>query len=322
MPFKKYQNMAYESLSEIKEHHLIPLLSDYGFKVSFATDNEFSRKALALLAHLDVPIDKLEYLRNEIEAMTIEARSGIYDVVCKDSHKRIFIIEMQTSSYAYFKERIMFYLFQMYCALVKKGKKGFEDIQSTYCVCIVKDSITDSPKYYQRILLRNDEGEIFNQLVEIHLVELEKFPFLREEHLKIESEFDQLIYTMKYLHTFDTRFFTDFPKFWGERWLNPILTRLDQDKLAPEDKALLEMNLVTLKMLAEEYKKEVELEGQRREKKGLKEGAEKGLKEGAEKERITLLKKVILSEKYSMEEIALLFEVSLDFVMKLKKEME
>lgn len=297
--------MEYEPILDIKENHLIPLLSDYGFKVSFATDSEFSRKAIELLAHLEVPIDTLEYLRNEIEAMTIEARSGIYDVVCKDGLKRIFIIEMQTGNYTYFKERIMFYLFQMYCALVKKGDTAFKDLQTTYCICIVKDKITAGEDYYQKFMIRNERGENFSGLVEIHLVELGKFPYLREEHTKIESEFDQLLYTMKFAHTYDTRYTADFPKFWGYNWLNPTLARLDQNKMSPEDKALLEMSLITLRMLAEEYKKEVEVVR----------------KATTESVNLIRMKKAILNGKLDLEDIADMFDVSVEYVLQVTKSM-
>jgi predicted transposase/invertase (TIGR01784 family) len=112
--------------------HLIPLISDYGFKVSFATDSLFSRKAIQVLIDSDTPIQHLDMSRNEFEGISIESRSGLYDIICRDERMRVFIVEMQVDNYTAFIQRLLFYAFHMYCSVVSKGKMGFLNLPTIY----------------------------------------------------------------------------------------------------------------------------------------------------------------------------------------------
>ena len=78
-------NDAPISLNEYP-YHIVPFISDYGFKVAFTEDTLFTRKAIQLLIRSDIPIDKLTMERNEINGIALEGRSGTYDVICKDEH--------------------------------------------------------------------------------------------------------------------------------------------------------------------------------------------------------------------------------------------
>lgn len=49
-----------------EKSHIVPFISDYGFKVTFADEHSlFAKKAIELLAELDSPIERIEMLRNE-----------------------------------------------------------------------------------------------------------------------------------------------------------------------------------------------------------------------------------------------------------------
>ena len=336
-----------EEILVLREHYLIPLLSDYGFKVSFATDSAFSRRAVQLLAHFDKPIDRLEFLRNEIEPMTFKSRSGLYDVICRDEHKRVFIVEMQTGNYTYFKERVLFYIFQTYCGLIRQGVDAFKLLQSTYCICIVKDAITKGEDYAQKFLLQNEKGELFSTLIEIHLVELGKFPYLRSEHHKIDTDFKQLLYTMKYAHTFDMRDPTEgIPQFWVDTWLTPMLEKLHQGSLSPEQRVMLEVDILTMRMFTLEERERLEAAVEKASialtKKVTKEVAEevtekvteevtgkvteevteKVSKEVTAEVELKRIKKAILGGKISIEAIAEMFEKSIEAILAIKQSLE
>lgn len=62
----------------------ISILSDYGFKATFGNeaDTTFLKKALQALINSPVPIKTIEFVKNEISAITIDSRSGIYDIAC------------------------------------------------------------------------------------------------------------------------------------------------------------------------------------------------------------------------------------------------
>jgi hypothetical protein len=73
--------------------YIVSFLSDYGFKVTFGDRDStlFARKAIELIIGETQPIQSLKYLRNEFQGLSVDARSGLYDVVCQDEHQRVFI---------------------------------------------------------------------------------------------------------------------------------------------------------------------------------------------------------------------------------------
>lgn len=66
----------------------ISLLSDYGFKATFGneSDTTFLKKALQALIDSSVPIKEVNFVKNEISALTKDSRSGIYDLACTDEY--------------------------------------------------------------------------------------------------------------------------------------------------------------------------------------------------------------------------------------------
>jgi len=72
------------------ESRFISLMSDYGFKVTFADESDtlFLRKALQALIQSDVPIKKVQFIRNDFVGLTEVARGGLYDLACEDERGR------------------------------------------------------------------------------------------------------------------------------------------------------------------------------------------------------------------------------------------
>ena len=238
-------------------YQLVPFTSDYGFKVTFGHDGLFTRKAIQLLIKSDVPISKLVVQRSEFSGFTMSERTGIYDVIFKDEQKRIFIIEMQVDNYEYLIERLLYYTFHMYCSNVHKGEEGFANLQPIYCICIIEGNISNFKGYYQKITLQNETGLLFSSLIEFDFIELGKFPFKKHEFNKITTEIDQLLYTMKYAHKIKAKKTEETPSFWQKDWLNEALQKLDLSQMDPEERAILDMELLRQKITAYNRKKEI-----------------------------------------------------------------
>jgi predicted transposase/invertase (TIGR01784 family) len=224
--------------------HLIPLISDYGFKVSFATDCLFSRKAIQVLIDSDMPIQHLDMSRNEFEGISLEARSGLYDIVCRDEHMRVFIVEMQVDNYTVFIQRLLFYTFHMYCAVVSKGKMGFLNLPPIYCVCIIEGAITPFEGFYNKVTLQNQKGVVFAHNIEFHVIELGKFPILQSDFMKVETDMEKFAYTLKYAHHIDPTNEAERPPFWKKDWLDEIMKKIDLNRMSPEQRVMFDMSLV------------------------------------------------------------------------------
>ena len=102
----------------------IPIISDYGFKATFGneTDSLFLRTALQALIKSDTPIREVHFDKNAFEALTIDSRSGIFDLACTDENGSQFIVEMQLGQAPHFIQRMKFYALHKFNTVVERGE--------------------------------------------------------------------------------------------------------------------------------------------------------------------------------------------------------
>jgi len=156
----------------------ISILSDYGFKATFGNeaDTTFLKKALQALIDSPVTIKSVEFVKNDISAITIDSRSGIYDVACVDENDNHFIVEMQLSEYPEFIQRMKFYALHRFNTLVKKGEYKIENLAKIYCIGILAKSIFSQITDYHNIaVLRNAKNETIDDQMTFVTVEFDKF---------------------------------------------------------------------------------------------------------------------------------------------------
>ncbi len=217
----------------------ISILSDYGFKATFGNESNtiFLKKALQALIDSPIPIKDIEFVKNDISAITIDSRSGIYDIACIDENDNHFIVEMQLSEYPEFIQRMKFYALHRFNTLVKKGEYKFENLSKIYCVGILAQNIFPQIVDYHNIaILRNAKNEIIDDQMSFITVELAKFT---KQLTDIQTDLDKLIYTMKNLHTVTEA--SQFPKFWDEEWLKKAISEVDLRNMTAEQKLAYEM---------------------------------------------------------------------------------
>jgi predicted transposase/invertase (TIGR01784 family) len=228
-------------LSDTFEPRFIPLLSDYGFKVTFGNEGNtlFLRRALQALIESEVPITQVEFLPNEINRLSKDGRGGIYDLACQDAAGNFFIVEMQLSEYPEFIQRMKFYSLYRFNTLVKRGKYTFGDLPKIYCIGILATNIFPHiAAYHNLATLRNPAGELIDDQTTFVTVELAKFT---KPLAAITSDLDKLLYTMKTLHTATDPI--QYPAFWNEEWLQVAINELDRLNLSPEELLVYEMTL-------------------------------------------------------------------------------
>jgi predicted transposase/invertase (TIGR01784 family) len=281
----------------------ISILSDYGFKATFGNeaDTTFLKKALQALIDSSVPIKSVEFVKNDISAITIDSRSGIYDIACVDENDNHFIVEMQLSEYPEFIQRMKFYALHRFNTLVKKGEYKFENLPKIYCIGILAKSIFPQIADYHNIaVLRNTKNETIDDQMTFVTVELDKFG---KQENEIENDLDKLIYTMKNLHTVTE--ISQFPKFWNEDWLKKAISEVDLRNMTAEQKLSYEMTISANALAVKNENKKIY-------------DAEKR-KENAVKTEAVL--KALKRAKLSIDEIAEDNNVSIDFVLDIQKQL-
>ncbi|MEA5258894.1 Rpn family recombination-promoting nuclease/putative transposase [Arcicella aquatica] len=219
----------------------ISILSDYGFKATFGNevDTTFLKIALKALINSSVAIKSIEFVKNDISAITIDSRSGIYDIACVDDNENHFIVEMQLSEYPEFIQRMKFYALHRFNTLVKKGEYRFENLPKIYCIGLLANSIFPQIADYHNIaVLRNTQNEIIDDQMTFITVELDKFD---KKVNQVETDLEKLIYTMKNLHKVTE--ISQFPTFWNEDWLKKAISEVDIRNMTAEQKLAYEMTI-------------------------------------------------------------------------------
>ncbi len=286
------------------EKKFISLLSDYGFKVAFADESNtlFLRRALQALIKSEIPIKKVQFLRNEFVGITENSRGGVFDLVCEDEEQRTFIVEMQLGYYKHFIQRAKFYAFQRFNTLVEKGKYQFDNLTPIYCIgFLAKGIYPKSKEYYHFGRLMNQKGEELDQQITHIIVEINKF---EKKENDIQSDLDKLIYIMKNLE--HIKGVDQLPKFLTEDWIEQAMNKLDKSQMTPDQRMHFEMmlakNATIIEMLKEDEREKVAKEAA---KEAAKETAAKMARETAKEMKINgePIEKIIKYTKLSKDEI-------------------
>ncbi len=299
-------------MDKLPTNRLISLLTDYGFKITFANEKNqvFLRKAIPLLIKSPLEIKNVKHLPTEFEGIVEDARKGFYDTVCQTDKGTFFIIEMQVGNYKYLLERLLFYISQLYVSQINKGKKGFAKVEPVYCICIVKDAILENTEeYYHRFRFHSENGRVLTDKMQLILVELEKFTKLADE---IESELDELLFTMKNAHTIDISNTMNIPPFWRKEWLQGVLNELNLSTMSAQNRALFNISVARVIAINEEWE---------RETKALERKVKRKVTREVTREvTADIVKKLLSAGKLSVEEIAETVSVEIDFVLKIQTE--
>lgn len=271
----------------------IPIISDYGFKATFGneTDSLFLRTALQALIKSDTPIREVHFDKNAFEALTIDSRSGIFDLACTDENGTQFIVEMQLGQAPHFVQRMKFYALHKFNTVLEKGEFDYANLPRIYAIAILEKNILPMAHFHSVANLRSEQGEIIDSQMTFIITELAKF---NKQVAEIETDLEKLVYTMKTLHTTQP---TQYPAFWNEEWLRRAIDELDTRKMTPEERA--HFARVTA----------INAEAVNAEKKRI------------EDVKTAAIQKALRSGKLTIEEIADFNDVSAEFVLSVKQKL-
>ena len=277
----------------------IPIISDYGFKATFGNeaDSLFLRTALQALIKSATPIQEVKFDKNAFEGLTIDSRSGVFDLSCTDEKGNQFIVEMQLGDAPHFVQRMKFYALHKFNTVVEKGEFDYANLPKIYAVAILQKNILPTAHFHTVANLRSEQGEIIDNQMTFITVELAKFS---KPVAQIETHLDKLVYTMKTLHTTQP---TQYPAFWNEEWLKRAIDELDTRKMTPEERAYFAR--VTA----------ANAEAVKAEKQRIQEA--EALKEVAVKTET--VKKMLTASQLAVEDIANFSNTSVDFVLAIKQ---
>ena len=176
--------------------------TDIGFKRIFG--QEISKPLiidfLNNLLEGERKIADLTFLDKEIPAQTIDGRSLIYDLYCKDENDEYFIVEMQNKTQPYFKDRSIYYVSQ---AIAQQGEKGVEweyKIHAVYLVAMLNFTLPDIGATFRTdvALMDMKNNELFSEKMRMIYLQL---PYFKKEAEACENDFERWIYVLKHMET-------------------------------------------------------------------------------------------------------------------------
>jgi predicted transposase/invertase (TIGR01784 family) len=248
------------------------------------------------LIQSEIPIKDVSFTKGNFSGLTPDGRAGVYDMICTDENGSTFIVEMQTSLFKYFLQRMKFYAFQRFNTMVKQGRYQFDDLTKIYCIGILEHKISDFPDYYNIGMLKNQNGLIMDDQIIYITVELDKFNLSVQS---VKSDLEKLIFTMKNFDEYTETI--QYPQFWTEEWLQVAINELDTRRFTPEQMMHYEMTLAKNAYAIQS------------EKVAISDAV-------LESKKVSIIK-LLKANKLSIDEIADVIMVDIEFILKIKAEL-
>jgi predicted transposase/invertase (TIGR01784 family) len=188
----------------------INLLTDFGFKRVFGI-KEVMITFLNTVLDIEGGIKDLRYGNPEKLGFSQYDRKAVYDLYCITGNDEHIIVEIQSSSQVYFKDRTLLYASRLINEQSEKGKDWNFELPKVYSVNILDFTFeeallplgieikrTDENKYVSKVqLIDCDTKELFYDKLTFVYIEL---PCFTKELKDLKTFFEQWIFIIKHLH--------------------------------------------------------------------------------------------------------------------------
>jgi len=283
--------------------------TDFGFKKLFGT--ELNKDLLiAFLNDVILPENKkiqdLTYKSAEFMGQTESDRKAIFDLYCISASGERFIVEMQKAKQNYFKDRSVYYAsFPIQeQALKKDWNYKLNEVYTVGILDFVFDARQKDKEVRHVVKLRDQNCQVFYDKLTFIYLEMPNFTKTEEE---LETNYDKWLYALKNLPDLEDR-----PAKLKERIFKRLFEAAEIAKYNPEEKIKYEQSIKVYRDLKNSIDTAFD--------DGIIEGEKIGIEKGIEKGKIDGIIKALKMNILTIEQIALTFNVSIEFVQKIKSE--
>jgi len=193
---------------ELKEKYINPF-TDFGFKRLFGED--MNKDLLLdflneLLKEKQGQITDLSYMKTEQLGRTEEERKAIFDIYCENENGEKFLVEMQKTKQAYFKDRTVYYSSFPIQEQAKRSDWDYS-LKAVYTIAILDfvfeedKKKEEADKFFYEIQLSDVETKkvFYDKLTFIYL----EMPKFKKELDELETRFEKWLYVLKNLNKLD-----------------------------------------------------------------------------------------------------------------------
>lgn len=154
---------------------LIPL--KYDFCIKEVMENETVRTHF-ISDVLAIPLEDIKSVRMInpfLWKRYKKQKLGILDIQLTLNDDTKINIEMQLKQKAFWKERTVFYLAKMFTADLRRGE-DYKAAKKCIAITILDFNIDTKKAYHNVYMLRDKDGELYTDVLELHTIELKKNP--------------------------------------------------------------------------------------------------------------------------------------------------
>ncbi len=275
--------------------------TDFGFKKLFGT--ELNKDLLiAFLNDVILPENKkiqdLTYKSAEFMGQTESDRKAIFDLYCLSESGERFIVEMQKAKQNYFKDRSVYYeSFPIQeQALKKDWNYKLNEVYTVGILDFVFDTSQKNREVRHVVKLKDQNCQVFYEKLTFIYLEMPNFTKTENE---LETNYDKWLFALKNLPDLENR-----PAKLKERIFQRLFEAAEIAKYNPEEKIKYEQSIKVYRDL----------------KNSIDTAFDDGVIKGETKVRIEGVINALKMKILSIEQIALTFNVTIEFVQKIKSE--
>ena len=152
---------------------IVSLKYDFSFK-QLMLNEEVRRYFISDV--LEIPAEEIRSVRLAnpfLWKRYARQKQGILDVRVELNDDSRVNIELQIRMMAHWDKRSLFYLAKMFTEDLLVGER-YHKLKKCICINILDFNMNESPAYHRKYKLRDENGEEFSDLFEIHVIELKK----------------------------------------------------------------------------------------------------------------------------------------------------
>jgi len=172
---------------ETGEKEILPLTNDAVFRMYFASEQNIEQLRLFLKAMLpDLTEEDLVDIQIKSEKLTkadVTNKDFILDLRLVDAAGHYINVEMQMKGHPYFIERAVSYNARNLSGQLKAGD-DYTKIKASISLIVTSFRLfEDAENYYEYVTYRRDNGQVFTDVQQYHIIDLTKLPeALTEDH--------------------------------------------------------------------------------------------------------------------------------------------
>jgi predicted transposase/invertase (TIGR01784 family) len=155
-------------------------LIDFIFKRIFGDQRNIHILTAFLQAVLTLPREeysRLQIVDPHLKREYGDDKLGILDVKVITKSNYVINVEIQMSTTAVFRKRLLWYMAKLLTEQIRRGE-NYQKIEWAICIAILGDTLMpENGDYHNEMgIINKKTGEVFTDLMELHTIELSKLP--------------------------------------------------------------------------------------------------------------------------------------------------